>query len=219
DRSEALAAPLNEEGASLTGLRVGIPVAVGTGDDFSNPLGAGVVAPGRAVVSLGTAEVVGAVHGEAVIGKQALVETHGFAGGRFFLENPGWLSGGALAWFIQVFRIAGVEELNALAEQSAPGSESVTFMPALSGAMAPQWIAAARGAFYGLSAAHGTRHMTRALLEGCACAMRDVIDRLELLGVDCRQVLLLSGGAKSRVWAEIRAGLLGRPIEVAASSD
>src|SRR5437867_6364642 len=81
DRSEAVAAGLSAGGARLTGLRPGIPVAVGTGDDFSNPLGAGVVAAGRAVVSLGTAEVVGAVHGEAVIDKRALVETHGFAGG------------------------------------------------------------------------------------------------------------------------------------------
>ena len=29
--------------AALTGLKAGIPVAVGTGDDFSNVLGAGVV--------------------------------------------------------------------------------------------------------------------------------------------------------------------------------
>ena len=59
DRSEAVAEGLSIEGAALTGLKGGIPVAVGTGDDFSNPLGAGVVRPGRVVVSLGTAEVVG----------------------------------------------------------------------------------------------------------------------------------------------------------------
>jgi xylulokinase len=200
-------------------LRPGIPVAVGTGDDFSNALGAGVVRPGLVVVSLGTAEVVGAVHGEAVIDKRALVETHGYAGGHFFVENPGWLSGGALAWLIRVLRLTGVDELNELAERTEPGADGVTFLPALSGAMAPEWNAGARGAFYGLTAAHGPEHMARAVLEGCAFAMRDVVDRLDSLGVSTERVRLLGGGARSRVWAEIRAGVLGRGVEVATEAD
>ena len=118
DASEAVAGGLSAAGAALTGLKPGIPVAVGTGDDFSNALGAGVVRPGRVIVSLGTAEVVGAVHGTAVIDKGALVETHGYAGERFFIENPGWLSGGALAWAIRILRLTGVEELNELAGQA-----------------------------------------------------------------------------------------------------
>ena len=219
DASEAVAGGLSAAGAALTGLKPGIPVAVGTGDDFSNALGAGVVRPGRVIVSLGTAEVVGAVHGTAVIDKGALVETHGYAGERFFIENPGWLSGGALAWAIRILRLTGVEELNELAGQAPPGADGVTFLPALSGAMAPEWVAEARGCFYGLTAAHGPEHLTRAVLEGCAFAMRDVVDRLTALGVDTGRVRLLSGGARSRVWAEIRAGLLDRPVEVAAVSD
>ena len=119
DASEAVAGGLSAAGAALTGLKPGIPVAVGTGDDFSNALGAGVVRPGRVIVSLGTAEVVGAVHGTAVIDKGALVETHGYAGKRFFIENPGWLSGGALAWITGTLRLTGVEELNELAGSGA----------------------------------------------------------------------------------------------------
>jgi xylulokinase len=84
--------------------------------------------------------------------------------------------------------------------------------------MAPP-VAEARGCFYGLTAAHGPEHLTRAVLEGCAFAMRDVVDRLTALGADTGRVRLLSGGARSRVWAEIRAGLLDRPVEVAAVSD
>ena len=43
DRAE----PLSAAGAERAGLPAGIPVAVGTGDDFAAPLGAGLVAPGR----------------------------------------------------------------------------------------------------------------------------------------------------------------------------
>jgi xylulokinase len=199
DASEAVAGGLSEGGAALTGLRLGIPVAVGTEDDFSNALGAGVVRPGRVIVSLGTAEVVGAVHGTAVIDKGALVETHGYAGKRFFIENPGWLSGGALAWIIGTLRLTGVDELNDLAGRAPPGADGVTFLPALSGAMAPEWVAEARGCFYGLTAAHGPEHLTRAVLEGCAFAMRDVVERLAGLGIDTSQLLLLGGGAQPRL--------------------
>jgi xylulokinase len=162
---------------------------------------------------------VGAVHGEAAIDRAALVETHGYAAGRFFIENPGWLSGGALAWFIQTLRLSGVAELDALAAEAPAGAEGVIFLPAFSGAMAPEWIAEARGCFYGLSAAHGPSHMARSVLEGCAFAMRDVVERLAALGVDTTELLLLGGGAKSRIWAQIRADLVQRPAQISTLSD
>ena len=124
------------------------------------------------------AEVVGALHDHPAIDRRALVETHGYPGGCFFIENPGWLSGGALAWFIETFGLRDVQELDALAQSVPAGADGLLFLPALSGAMAPEWIASARGCFYGLSMAHGRAHAARAVLEGCAFAMRDVLERL-----------------------------------------
>lgn len=210
----APAGSLTAAGAAMTGLAVGLPVAVGTGDDFSNPLGAGLAAPGRVACALGTAEVVGALHPDPVIDRDALVETHAYAGGLYFVENPGWLSGGALTWFTGAHRLADAAELDSLAEHIPPGAEGLTFLPALSGAMAPQWVAGARGCYYGLTPAHGTGHMARAVLEGCAFAMRDVVERLRALGVEVSSLLLIGGGARSDVWAQIRADATGLPAEV-----
>jgi xylulokinase len=207
------AGELNAVGAKMTGLPAGITVAVGTGDDFSNPLGAGVVNGGRAVCTLGTAEVVGAVHDQAAVDPDALVETHGYVEGRFFIENPGWLCGGAVEWLIRTCRLAGTSEVDALAASVDPGADGLIFFPALSGAMTPEWIASARGCFYGLTPAHGSGHLARALLEGCAFAMRDVLDRLRALGVAFDSVVLLGGGARSAVWGEIRADLTGLSVE------
>lgn len=210
---------LNPGGAQMTGLPAGITVAVGTGDDFSNPLGAGVVSGGRAVCTLGTAEVVGAVHDQAVIDPESLVETHGYAGGRFFIENPGWLCGGAVEWLIDICRIAGTAELDTLAADVRPGCEGLVFLPALSGAMAPEWIASARGCFYGLTPAHGSGHLARAVLEGCAFAMRDVLDRLLALGVSFDALVLLGGGARSSIWTQIRADLQQMPVDRPSNTD
>ena len=217
--ADAVAGALTPDGAAMTGLRAGLPVAVGTGDDFSNPLGAGLAAPGRVAGALGTAEVVGALDPRPVIDRDSLVETHAYADGLFFVENPGWLSGGALSWFVKVHGLADAAALDALAGRVPAGADGVTFLPALSGAMAPQWIAAARGAYYGLTPSHGAGHMARAVLEACAFAMRDVVERLMALGVAADSLLLLGGGAKSALWAQIRADATGLPAEVPRRHD
>ena len=213
------AGELTRQGAELTGLPQGLPVAVGTGDDFSNLLGAGVVENGSLVCALGTAEVVGALHHAPVIDPAGLVETHSYAGKWYFLENPGWLSGGALRWFVDTFRLRDFTELDTLAAQAPAGADGVNFLPALSGAMAPEWIATARGCYYGMTPAHGNNHLARATLEGCAFAMRDVLERLTVLGVAVDNILLLGGGARSALWAQIRADLTGLPVVLSASKD
>lgn len=209
-----LAGEVTAAGAALSGLRAGTPVAVGTGDDFANALGAGVTSPGAVVCCVGTAEVVGAVHDRPVLDRGALVETHSFPGGRFFVENPGWLSGGAMRWFRDLLGVADWQALDALAEAVPPGAEGVTVLPTFTGAMAPEWLAEARGAIYGLTPAHGSGHLVRALQEGTAFAMADVVDRLTALGVVTERVRLVGGGARSAVWASIRASVIDRPVEV-----
>ncbi|MHC4463074.1 MAG: xylulokinase [Planctomycetota bacterium] len=215
----AKAGKLSAEGANLSGLPEGIPVAVGTGDDYSTPLGAGLIKPGQMACVLGTAEVVGALDTSPKIDDQGLVETHKYFGETYFIENPGWLSGGALEWFVNTFRLSGVEEMVSLAQEVPAGSEGLFFLPALSGAMAPEWIESARGCFYGLTPVHSTAHMARAVLEGCAFAMRDVLERLRFLEVPIESILLLGGGARSRLWAQIRADISGLPVGLPSRLD
>ncbi|MGE0211382.1 MAG: FGGY-family carbohydrate kinase [Parvibaculaceae bacterium] len=217
--AETVAGALHSAGSALTGLPQGLPVAVGTGDDFSNLLGGGLFREGTVAAALGTAEVVGALCDRPVVDPELLVETHPFFGGRHALVNPGWLSGGAITWFLKTFGVESPAALSALAAEAPPGSEGLLFLPALSGAMAPRWVAGARGAFYGLTPAHGRAHCARAVLEGTAFAMLDVIERLEALGVPAKRLRLMGGGARSAVWAQIRADLTGLPTEVCAMAD
>jgi len=217
--AERLAGGLSEAGAALTGLPAGLPVAVGTGDDFATPLGAGLTSPGRIAVCIGTGEVVGGVHATALRDAGRLVETHAYPGGAYFIENPGWLAGGALSWLAKLLQIPDFAAMDALAGEVAPGAEGVRFIPALTGATAPEWLPDARGCFYGLTPAHGRGHLIRALLEGCSFAMRDVIDHLAQIGVETGSLLLLGGGARSRLWAQMRADIAGRPVDIPSYTD
>ena len=217
--ASSVAGRLNARGAALTGLKTGLPLAVGTGDDFSNPIGCGICAAGTVGVTLGTGEALGALATTPIIDPGMLVETHAFPGGNFYLSNPGWMSGGAVRWFQSVFSVASAAEFSELAAAAPPGSDGLLFIPALSGAMAPRWVPEARGTFYGMSAAHTKAHFARAVLEGTSFAMRDVVDRLDALGVETGTIRAVGGGAASPVWMQIRADLTGRPVDAMTEGD
>jgi xylulokinase len=220
ERGEAVAGALTARGAALTGLPAGIVVAVGTGDDFSTPLGAGVAAPGIVANILGTAEVTGALDPRPLIDVRGLVETHRYVGTDLnYIENPGWVCGGALEWLRALLSISGFAEFDRRAEAPPPGADGLLFLPALTGAMTPEWIAGARGCFYGLTPSHGPGHLARAVLEGTAFGFKDVVDRLREMGIAADRVRLLGGGARSRLWAQIRADVTGLPVERSAVSD
>ena len=214
-----IAGRLTAAGSMLTGLPVGVPVAVGTGDDFSNLLGCGIGAPGVVGVSLGTAEATGALAARAVVDDEMLVETHVYPGGLFHLGNPGWLSGGAVRWAAGLLGVSSDEAFMTLAAGAPPGCEGLVFLPALAGAMSPKWIAVARGGFVGLTLSHGPEHMARAVLESCAFAMRDVVERLDALGVATPRLRIMGGGARSSLWAQIHADVAQRPADVLRASD
>ena len=139
---------------------------------------------------MGTAEPVCAVVPEPALDPDGVTELHPHAvPGGWLIENPGWLSGGAYRWFrdelgsAEIARAAATgadvyELLNAVAAEAPPGADGVLWMPALAGATAPEWNADARAGWFGLTAAHGRRHLARALLEGNAFALRDVLEAI-----------------------------------------
>jgi xylulokinase len=218
--SEAVAGHLTAAGAAMLGVAAGLPVAVGTGDDFSTALGGGVAEPGVAANVLGTAEVVGALDPRPLIDAGGLVETHRFVGSQLhYIENPGWVSGGALEWLRSLLRIADFAAFDAKAGAAKAGADGLVFLPALTGAMTPEWRAGARGCFYGLTPSHGVAQLARAALEGNAFGLRDVLERLQAMGVPVERVRVLGGGARSRLWAQIRADVTSLPVERSAVAD
>ena len=208
-----------------TGLKPDTLVVMGCGDEMAATLGAGVVEPGVVCDVLGTAEPVCAVVATPAHDPTGVTELHPHADpDTWLLENPGWLSGGAYRWFRDEF--GGPESaqaaatgadvydlLNALAEEVPPGADGVLWVPALAGAMAPEWNPRARAAWFGLTAAHGRAHLARALVEGNAMALRDVIEAIAGAGADApREVVCVGGGARGRLLLQVRASVTGLPV-------
>lgn len=204
--------PLTEDAADRLGLTTSCGVLVGTGDDHAGALGAGVIEPGPVADITGTAEPIAACSDVAVLDPGRLVETHAHAvPGRFLVENPGFVSGGSTLWLSRVFGTSQGDVLE-LAAEAPPGCDGVVFIPALSGSMTPRWNARMRGAFTGLSMAHGRATLARAVVEGCCFALRDVTERLGDLGIGDGEIRVVGGGARSAMWLASKADVTGRPV-------
>jgi xylulokinase len=204
--------PLRPEVAEALGLSTRCQVVVGTGDDHGAALGAGAVAPGIVVDVTGTAEPVGVPSAEVVLDDERVVETHAHAvDGMLFIENPGFVSGGSTQWWAATQGIPQAELFD-VAELAPAGSDGALFLPSLSGSTAPRWNDRMRGCFAGLALNHRPAHLARAVLEGCAYALRDIIDRFDALGVGGEEIRVVGGGARSPLWLQIKADVTGRPV-------
>jgi xylulokinase len=221
--------PVTRAFAEATGLSPETVVVVGCGDEMAATLGAGVFAPGEVCDVVGTAEPVCAASAEPREDPTMLVECHPHADPEaWLLENPGFVSGGNLRWWRDQF--APLErDAEARGEGDAydlltgpaaavdPGAEGLVFLPCMQGAMAPEWNGAARGVFYGLTLAHTRAHMTRAMLEGSAFALRDILEAMRDAGLDVRRLTIVGGGAKGALWRQIKADVTGLPVRVPTS--
>ncbi len=215
--------------AEATGLSPATVVAAGCGDEMAATLGAGVYAPGEVCDVVGTAEPVCAASAEPRSDPTMLVECHPHADpDAWLLENPGFVSGGNLRWWRDAFgaaeleaeRAGGGDAYDLLCKAAArvpPGADGVVFLPCMQGAMAPEWNGAARGVFYGLSLSHGREHLTRALLEGSAFALRDICEAMRGAGLGVRRLTIVGGGAKGPLWRQIKADVTGLPVRVPES--
>jgi xylulokinase len=122
---------------------------------------------------------------------------------------------GSLRWLRDALAPgASFEELTAEAERWGPGVEGVTFLPYLQGERTPHADPGARGSFTGLALHHDRGALVRAVLEGVAYGLRDSLELLRELGVSPEKGRLSGGGARSRLWLEIVASVLGLPLEL-----
>ncbi|MCB0214964.1 MAG: xylulokinase, partial [Anaerolineae bacterium] len=105
------------------------------------------------------------------------------------------------------------DDLLAPAASIAPGSEGLLFLPYLTGERTPHPDPLARGAFVGLTVRHTQPHLTRALLEGVAFGLRDSFELMKGIGLgQTRQIRVSGGGARSPIWRQILADVLGAEL-------
>ncbi|MEM9224579.1 MAG: FGGY family carbohydrate kinase, partial [Pseudomonadota bacterium] len=197
--------------AEATGLPEGLPVFVGAGDYPCAVAGSGVVAPGRVSDITGTAYLLTRI-AEQPAADPAVMNLPAVDGKwcTFAIIDA---AGDAVRWGRALLGDgeASFEETARLAASAPAGAGGVLFLPYLTGERAGDG-AAARAAFVGLTASHGSAEAHRAILEGVAFAMRLAGERL-FAGEDRpAKMVAAAGGTRSDIWLRIKASMFNTPI-------
>jgi xylulokinase len=204
----AITGNIDAEAAALTGLKAGIPVVGGGGDQAAGAVGVGAVRSGVVGLVLGTSGVVFATTPSALIEPEGRL--HAFCHAvpdRWHFMGVMLSAAGSLRWYRDTLA-PGVDfdDLLAPAADVSAGSDGLLFLPYLTGERTPHPDPLARGAFVGLTVRHSRAHLTRAVLEGVAFGLRDSFELIKSAGLPgIEQVRVSGGGAKSPLWRQILA--------------
>ena len=206
---------LSQEAANATGLHVGVPVVAGGGDQPAQAVGVGAVQPGIVALTLGTSGVVFATTDGPYVEPQGRL--HAFchaAPARWNFMGVMLSAAGSLRWYRDTIAPGtSFDDLLAPARAIPIGCEGLFFLPYLTGERTPHPDPLARGAFVGLTVRHGLPHMTRAVLEGVAFGLRDSFELIKTgSGTSITQIRVSGGGAKSPLWRQILADVMGAEL-------
>ncbi len=212
---------LRDAVAGDLGLKAGTPVAVGALDIAAMHVGAGLNDVGDALLILGTTAVVSTVTSPSPPRDRIVGATVVHATGDRWLNVQAPQSGtSALDWFCERFHDlfpGGAPDLVALAETAPPGANGVLFLPYLTGERAPFVAPDATGSFLGLRATSTSADMARAVLEGVAFSLRHCLDETGI--AERAGFVVTGGGARSDLWRQILADVMGVTIRSPAEDE
>ncbi|MBM7342956.1 xylulokinase [Pantoea coffeiphila] len=218
------------EGSAITGVLhaavarewgvPAVPIVAGGGDNAAGAIGAGIVDPGAAMLSLGTSGVYFAVSEGYQSNPESAV--HAFCHAlpdRWHLMSVMLSAASCLDW---AARLTGVDSVPALIEKArsaAPGAGGPIFLPYLSGERTPHNNPHARGVFFGLGHEHGQAELAKSVLEGVGYALTDGMSVVNAAGVNPDSITLIGGGARSPWWRQMLADISGKVLDYRTGGD
>lgn len=193
--------------AETTGLPVHTPVVSGTTDGCAAQLGSGALRVGSWNCVLGTTLVLKGVTHELIHDPLGVVYSHKASNGDWL---PGGASGTGAGAISQAFAGRDLDALDRQADARWP-TQLLTYPLVSSGERFPFVAPQAQGFTLGSAADEVERYA--AILQGVALVERLCFDYLDLLGAPMDGMLSFTGGAaRSSVWCQLRADVLGREV-------
>lgn len=214
-----IAGRVTEEITSEIGIPSGVPVCVGVWDQLAGALGAGNVCSGVVTETTGTALALIVSTDERIDDSAVCVGRH-VVSDKYYAMSFASTSGIVLKWFRDLCAsdvdyndfLKGVESISV-------GSDGLVVLPHFAGVNSPYCKPDARGALVGLTLGHTRTHICRAIMESCAFLLRDCLDPIERQGIQVTGIRSLGGAARNDAWLQMKADLLGIPIERPQCSD
>jgi len=201
----------------VEGLPDGIPIAGIAGDQQAALFGQACFDQGQAKCTYGTGAFV-----LVNMGNSPRPSAHGMlttaawqlnGNNIYALEGSAFIAGAAVQWLRDgLGMIKTASDIEALAS-SVPDSGGVSFVPALTGLGAPHWKPDARGAFLGITRGTTRAHMARAVLEGIALQIADILKAMaEDMGSPLKDLRVDGGACQNNLLMQYQADILGLEI-------
>jgi xylulokinase len=200
------------EVAQRWGLRQ-VPLVAGASDNAAGALGAGVVNPGDAMLSLGTSGVVFVATGSFVANPQQAV--HSFCHAlpdAWHLMSVMLSAASCLEFTAGLLGEPDVAALLAQAGQRGLREDTPLFLPYLNGERTPHNNPHAKAVFFGMHAGTQRADMVNATLEGVCLGMAQGIAALQSVQPGLARVSLIGGGSRNAYWAQMLADATGLQV-------
>ena len=218
--------------AEKTGLNPACQIVTVSHDQVAAAVGAGAFDGETAVDGAGTVECLTPIYDSlpdiAVMSKGYFSVVPYVIPGKYVAYAFSYAGGALIQWCLNTFAKAEAEEakkkgisVHTLLEQQYEGQEptGLLVLPHFAGAATPYMDTGSRGAILGLSAGTTLPEIYRACMEGVAYEMRLNYDALADSGIHFTKLHATGGGAKSRVWMQMKADILNLPITSLKTSD
>ncbi len=133
-----------------------------------------------------------------------------------FCMEGGQVSAGSITkWFLEEFDVNGSNPYQIMeneADRIPIGSEGLVLLDYFQGNRTPYKDPMAKGVIYGLTLRHSKAHIYRAILEGIAFGMRNIIDNMETADFSIDVIRGCGGVTKNPLWLQIISDVTGKPI-------
>ncbi|QJC22120.1 FGGY-family carbohydrate kinase [Arcanobacterium buesumense] len=197
-----LAGQITACAADETGLPEGTQVLAGTIDAWAEAYSAGVSAPGDLMLMYGSTMFMVQVLAAPTV-SPALWTTSGVVPHSHTLAAGMATSGSVTTWFQGLCGGIDFKTLIDEAKSIAPGADGLVLLPYFAGERTPLYDPDARGMVVGLTLRHQRGHIFRAVYEGIAFGIRQIIEELEMSAGRPARILAVGGGTQGRLWAQI----------------
>jgi glycerol kinase len=193
-----------------------LTLAAGAVDQIAALYGHGCRRPGEGKVTVGTGAFVLVIAGfTPPATSDGMIATPGWQArsGRVYAVDGGvYTAAAAVEWLLRIGLLGSMAEIDELVGESA-ASHRLFFVPALAGLAFPHWDRSAAGLFIGIDAATTRADMIKAVLEGVAFRIAEVLLALgSAIGASQSPVSVDGGLMRSAYFAQFLADIVGRPL-------
>jgi len=206
---------LSEDAAKALGLPNSVKVVAGAGDNAAAAIGTGTVGGGNCNISLGTSGTIFISANDFCVDSNNALHAFAHADGNYHLMGCMLSAASCNKWLCEeILRTTDYAAEQKDITEDMLGKNRVFFLPYLMGERSPINDTNARGTFTGMTMDTTRKDLVLAVLEGVAFAIRDSFEVAKKLGIEIPRSKICGGGAKSRLWCDIFANVLGIPLDI-----